>query len=126
MSGRRTIIVVEDSEDGAATIKVALEAIPSTDVVVLETAEAAMEALRATSVHALITDIHLPGIDGLELIRRLRMDSVNADLPIVVISADTDSRIPDLTRSAGANAFFAKPYSPAVVRRALEELIDAH
>ena len=46
-----------------------------------------------------------------------------ARLPILLISGDSDPRVPSLALSSGANAWFPKPYSPSAVRRKLEELL---
>jgi CheY-like chemotaxis protein len=126
MSGLRTIVVVEDSAECAATIEIALSALRAVEVVLVDTAEAAIETLRAREVHALITDIHLLGMNGLELVAFVRRDTRFVNLPIVVISGDTENWTWEMARSAGATAFFAKPYSPAVVRRTVEEFIDGH
>ncbi len=72
---------------------------------------------------ALITDVNLPSMDGLELVSRIRSGGAYADLPIIVVSADTDPRMPARALEAGADAFFPKPYSPAAVRKKVEELI---
>jgi DNA-binding NarL/FixJ family response regulator len=44
-------------------------------------------------------------------------------MPVLVISGDSDPRTPARVIAAGAQAFFAKPYSPAAIRRKLEELL---
>jgi CheY-like chemotaxis protein len=62
---------------------------------------------------------------GIELIRAIRADSRYSGIPILVISADTDPGTPKRAAQLGANAFFAKPYSPALLRRTLEQLLNA-
>jgi PleD family two-component response regulator len=76
-------------------------------------------------VSALITDLHLPRMDGFELIARVRSEPRHSRLPILVISGDSDSKTPERALRLGANAFFAKPYSPAAVRLKLEQLMNA-
>jgi len=65
----------------------------------------------------------LPEMDGFELIEAVRARL--GSLPIVVISGDSDPRIPAHVAGLGANAYFAKPYSPAAVLTKIEELIGA-
>jgi chemotaxis protein histidine kinase CheA/ActR/RegA family two-component response regulator len=71
-------------------------------------AEDAMRALERGSVDCLVTDIEMPGVDGLDLTRRLRSDSEHADLPVVVVSTlDRPSdRLAGL--ESGANAYLTK------------------
>ncbi len=118
------VLVVEDSDDCAATLEIALDAYSGFAVQVTGSAEEAMRALEHSDVGAVITDLHLPEMDGLEFISKLRQDDRFAHLPVLVISGDADPETPRRARSAGASAFFSKPYSPGAVRQKLEELID--
>jgi CheY-like chemotaxis protein len=122
----RSVLIVDDSESGMAALEVALLAIP--DLAVL-TATSGAEALRildqSAGVDAVITDLNMPRMDGYELIRRLRDDSRLSATPIVVISADTDPSTPGRVAQLGISAYFTKPFSPAEVRRKLEQILDA-
>jgi CheY-like chemotaxis protein len=71
-----------------------------------------------------VTDLNMPRMDGYELIRRVRADQRLSGMPIIVVSADTDPATPERVVALGAEAFFAKPFSPALVRRKLEQLLD--
>ena len=82
-----------------------------------------MLARTARDVAAIITDLHLPQTDGLDLIRQLRAEPRFARLPILLISGDSDPRLRERALAGGADAFFPKPYSPSAVRKKLEELI---
>ena len=74
----------------------------------VESADDAMLALVRESVDCLVTDIEMPGVDGLDLTRRLRNETEYADLPIVVVSTlDSPSdRLAGL--ESGANAYLTK------------------
>ena len=78
---------------------------------------------RHDDIRALVTDLHMPGMDGFELIERVRANGRHAALPIVVITGSTDPHVSDRLRRRGVNAVFAKPYSPALVREKLEQLL---
>jgi len=94
---------------------------------VAPTARQALDLLMADGGFcAVVTDLNLPAMDGFELIQRVRSDSRTARLPIVVISGDSDPRTPERIYRLGADAYFGKPYSPAQVRRKLEQLLDAN
>jgi DNA-binding response OmpR family regulator len=124
-AGPRLVVVIDDSQECAATIEIALGAIPGLMVSVAESAEHALGMLKGGNVVAVVTDLHLPGMNGLDLIASIRGDARWAGIPIFVISGDTDPATPERVRIAGATAFFPKPYSPLAVRHRLEELIDA-
>jgi CheY-like chemotaxis protein len=124
--GARAVLIVEDSENSAAMLEMTFLGIPGLAVLM---APSAIEALRilgtaATPVKAIITDLNMPRMDGFELIRRIRNDQRLAATPIIVISADTDPDTPKRIADLGVDAYFPKPFSPAQVRRALEQLLN--
>jgi CheY-like chemotaxis protein len=118
-----TILVVDDAEDCIATLDLALQSLPGVEIRPATSAEAALAILESGTVSAVITDVHLPEMTGLELVARIRQDARFRLLPILVVSADTDPSTPARALGLGANAFFAKLYSPSAMRKKLEELI---
>ena len=122
----RPVLVVDDSENNAAMLEIALSDIPEVKVVLASSASEAWRILSGTgpSIHAIVTDLNMPRMDGFELIRRIRADGRLAATPIVVVSADTDPGTPERIARLGISAFFAKPFSPAQVRRKLEQILN--
>ncbi len=121
----RTILIVEDADTCLATLEIALSAIPGASIRTASSAEQALEFLARHHAAAVVTDLHLPGLSGFDLIERLHALPPHARPALMVISGDPDPASPQRARSLGADAFFAKPYSPAEVRRTLESLIHA-
>ena len=124
--GARSVLIVDDSENAAATLEIALLGIPGLSVTL---ASSALEALRilgrpGQAVGAIVTDLNMPRMDGYELIRRVRGDDRYSATPIVVVSADTDPATPQRVAQMGVMAFFSKPFSPAEVRRKLEQILN--
>ena len=120
------VLIVEDSESSAETLEMAILGIPGVSV---EIVPSAAEALRILSggtgpVRVMVTDLNMPRMDGYELIRGVRADQSLARMQIVVVSADTDPATPERVGALGVEAFFPKPFSPALVRRKLEQLLD--
>ena len=122
----RSVLVVEDSENSAAMLEIAFLGIPNVAVLLTGSAVEAMRILDSGDAHVnvIVTDLNMPRMDGFELIRRVRADRRLANLPIIVVSADTDPTTPSRVAELGVDAFFPKPFSPAQVRRKLEQLLD--
>ena len=122
----RSVLVVEDSENSAAMLEIAFLGIPDVAVLLTGSAVEAMRILDSGDAHVnvIVTDLNMPRMDGFELIRRVRADRRLAKLPIIVVSADTDPTTPSRVAELGVDAFFPKPFSPAQVRRKLEQLLD--
>src|SRR5580698_7395918 len=126
----KLVLIVEDSETCAETLLIALESVPGIEVRVIQSLRAAIAAIedRANDVAALVTDLNFsdprnPDSDGFDLIRKLRAEPRFAHLPILLISGDSDPRLPERALAQGADAFFPKPYSPSAVRKKLEQLL---
>ncbi len=119
----RTVLVVEDG-DGIAPLEMSLAALEGVTVLVLSSGRDALRLIQSVSLElaAVITDIHLPFVDGFELIEEIRSQHRYTTLPVLVISGDTHPETPARAQRLGANAFFAKPYSPAAIRHSLEDL----
>ena len=75
-------------------------------------AEAALELARAQPVDAVLTDHHLPGMDGLALVRALRALPSHMRTPIVVLTTERSEELRRAGREAGANAWMVKPFDP--------------
>ena len=120
---RMRVLVVEDEPDIAALIKQTLERGGDVDVDVAVTGEAALARAAQQPPHAVVLDLNLPVIDGLEVCRILRARPASAAVPIIMLTAragETD-RIRGL--DIGADDYVTKPFSPrelaARVRAAL-------
>ena len=124
---RRTLIIVEDNDPCAATLEVALEGLSGVELVRFRRAEDALARFEQDGdirCCALVTDLQLPQMDGLELVHLVRERRPADAFPILVTSGDSDPKTPERAMRLGANAYFRKPYSPSEVRRTLEQLLD--
>lgn len=89
----------------------------------MRTAEAALEAVRDSLPELIILDLYLPGLDGVELINRLKMDESTANVPIMVFSVDSDLNIVSRAHDAGADDYLVTPYDPAVLQEKISKLL---
>ncbi|HSB17393.1 MAG TPA: response regulator [Bryobacteraceae bacterium] len=124
----RKVLIVEDTPYYASALEIALSSLPDVVVSHAPTGGAALEQLEALepgTACVILTDLHMPLMDGFELIERLRSGDRHERLPVIVLSGDTDPETPGRIRRLGADAFFAKPYSPTEVRNKVEELLNA-
>jgi CheY-like chemotaxis protein len=123
----KSVLIVEDSENSASTLEIAFLGIPGVSV---RLASSAQEALRildgdGNAIGAIVTDLNMPRMDGFELIRHVRQHRKLFATPIIVVSADTDPNTPNRIAQLGVSAYFPKPFSPAQVRRKLEQILNA-
>lgn len=121
-----TVLIIEDT-DNATPLEIALSSLAGIQVKVLSNGRDALSLLRADpgEVAAIVTDLHLPLVDGFEIVDAVRSLDRYSKLPIIVVSGDNQPENFSRVRELGANACFSKPYSPAEVRRVLEDLLHA-
>jgi len=107
-SSRQRILVVEDDR---ATRQFYADALAGGGYLV-EQAHNGFQALEKALgffPHLVITDIAVPGLDGIELCRRLRADPRTSHIPLLAITGHGDRRYPDRARLAGADLVLRKP-----------------
>jgi CheY-like chemotaxis protein len=70
-----------------------------------------------------LTDIAVPGLDGIELCRRLRAHPRTRSVPVLAVTGYDDRRYPDRVMNAGANRVLLKPLDPAVLIAEARQLV---
>ena len=83
----------------------------------------ALEVARDFSPDLVITDIQLPHVSGLDLIRMLRADEQLAEVPIMAVTAYAGRGDEERVRAAGAQAYVSKPISVVKFAETVEELL---
>ncbi|HKZ07467.1 MAG TPA: sigma-54 dependent transcriptional regulator [Methylomirabilota bacterium] len=118
---KRKILLVEDDDVFLRPLHRTLE-LAGYDVVPALSAEEALDALKVEDVDVVLTDKRLPGMDGVELVRRLHAD--HADLAVVVMTAYGTIESAVEAMRLGAEDYLVKPFEAAelllVIRRAIE------
>jgi CheY-like chemotaxis protein len=83
----------------------------------------ALEKAVALSPDLVLTDIAVPGLDGIELCRRLRADVRTREVPVLAVTGYDDRRYPDRIIQAGANHVLLKPLDAGVLLAEMQRLL---
>ncbi|MDQ3033836.1 MAG: response regulator [Myxococcota bacterium] len=103
------VLLVDDHDDGREILAIFLEHEGATVLQARDGAEA-LSLVRAGPVDAVLANLHMPKLDGLELIRALRSEAgVAASVPAIAISGDVRAGESPELAGAGFSAFFSKP-----------------
>lgn len=116
-------LVVEDSPPMRKMIVFSLSRIRELAVVEADDGVDALRRMAATKFDIIITDINMPILDGLKLVKRLRADENYRDVPIIIITtegADEDRR---RALALGANAYITKPIQAPMVIKVVRETL---
>jgi CheY-like chemotaxis protein len=117
------VLVVEDEPDGQEVVKGILNLFHiASDAV--GTAEEAVEALQRTRYHAVVIDLALPGMDGMELVAAIRTNRDTAMLPCIAVTAFHDSAVRQQALEAGFDAYFPKPLNDTGFVRELDRILS--
>ena len=118
---KRRLVLVEDDEVFLRPLHRTLE-LAGYEVVPVQSGEEALDALKAEDADVVLTDKRLPGMDGVELVRRIKAE--HADLAVVVMTAYGTIESAVEAMRLGAEDYLVKPFEAAelllVVRRAIE------
>lgn len=122
---KTTVLVVEDNPASMKLLRLVLS-IDGFQVDALPTAEAALDAMRARMPRAVVADIQLPGMNGLELARAVRAIPAWDDVVLVAVSAHATKIDEQRARSAGFADLIPKPIDTRRVSSRIGELLINH
>ena len=120
MAGER-ILIVDDNPTNLKLVAYLVKA-NGYEVATAIDAEAALQQIREHPPRLILMDLQLPGIDGLELTRRLKADPATRDIVIVAVTAYAMKGDQDKALAAGCDDYVTKP----IDTRALPETIRRH
>lgn len=118
----KTILIVDDSESIREAVGFTLEnaqyqvgkAIDGVD---------ALKALENNQYQLIITDLHMPNMDGISLIREIRKKPEHQFTPILFLTTESQGTKKEEARSAGATGWIIKPFVPEKLVAVVQKLI---
>jgi two-component system chemotaxis response regulator CheY len=118
-----TCLVVEDSPMMRQLIVFALSRIKNLTVVEADDGVDGLKKLASGRFDIVITDINMPIMDGLKLVKRIRSDAVHRDIPIMIITTEGAEEDRQRALQLGANSYITKPIQAPQVISKVKELL---
>jgi len=115
------ILVIDDDPDVLDVIKVALES-AGHEVLVAPDGQQGVKMYRARPADLIITDLFMPGQEGLETIKQLRIEFPEVSI-IAISGRPTGGTMLSVAKHLGAKAILQKPFLPAELLKAVEEAL---
>jgi two-component system chemotaxis response regulator CheY len=121
----RKILVVEDSPMTRSLIISSLEEVGDFIIIEAENGFQALRKLPEVSPDLVITDINMPDINGLEVVRFVKQSENFKHLPVIIVT--TEGRDVDKERGLrlGADRYLVKPFEPEQLQRFVQELLGS-
>ena len=120
---RLSALVVDDSPPMRKMIVFALARIRELTLVEADDGVDALRKLAGARFDLVITDINMPILDGLKLVKRLRADESYADVPIIIITTEGAAEDRQRALALGANAYITKPIQAGQVVKLVRQIL---
>jgi two-component system chemotaxis response regulator CheY len=116
-------LIVEDSPMMRQLLVFALSRVKNLKVTEADDGVDGLRKLASARFDLIVTDINMPIMDGLKLIRRVRTDPMHKDTPIIVITTEGSQEDRNRALQLGANAYITKPIQAPQVIAKVKELL---
>ena len=123
MSSEYTCLVVEDSPMMRQLLVFALSRVKHLRVTEADDGVDGLRKLAAGKFDIILTDINMPIMDGLKLVKRVRSDPTHKETPIIVITTEGSQEDRQRAMQLGANAYITKPIQAPQVIAKVKELL---
>jgi two-component system chemotaxis response regulator CheY len=116
----KTILTIDDSASIRQMVAITLSA-AGMDVIEAVNGEDGFAKATAQTVHAVITDLNMPVLNGIEFIRKYRQHPSSKGVPIILLTTESDDELKRQAKEAGATGWIVKPFKQdqllAIVRK---------
>lgn len=122
MEAKSKVLIVDDSMAVRSAVALMLRGGPY-QCLEAEDGAQALEVLAGQTVACVISDLHMPKMDGFELLRRLRQDPKHRFTPVLILTTDRVDENREALRQAGATGILSKPITPDQLTKAVERAV---
>lgn len=115
-SGRQKVLYIEDNPVNILLMEAMFDRLPELELITAPLPEPGLEMAKAELPALILLDIQLPGIDGFEVLRRLRAMPATAAIPVIAVSANAMASAIEQGRRAGFESYLTKPLDFELMR----------
>ena len=120
----KSVLIVEDSSTTRSMIRAAVEeAGEELNTVEASSGFEALKLLPREDYALIVTDINMPGINGLELINFIRKDERYRHIPLVIVTTERSAEDRDRGLAMGADAYVSKPFREEELREVITRIL---
>lgn len=118
----KTLLIVDDSYSLRHMVRMSLGA-AGYRVLEAEDGQVALDLLGREHVDLVISDVHMPRLDGLGLLRAIRSHARCKFLPVILLTTEQDGEFKQQGRAAGARAWMTKPFAPDLLLSVVQKVL---
>lgn len=119
------VLVVDDSKTIRAMVKkcVLMMGLDVKTVHEAENGQQALDILKENWVDIVFADVHMPGMNGIELVEAMSRDNLLVSVPVVMVSSDRNQEHIARLEALGIRAYIKKPFRPEEFRGVVDDLL---
>ena len=118
----KTILIVDDSDSLREVVGIALKG-AGYEVIEGDDGQSGLNQLDGRKVHLIISDVNMPGMDGLTMVTKIKEMAEYKFTPIIMLTTESGDDKKDVGRAAGVKAWMVKPFKPEQMLDAVSKLI---
>jgi len=115
----KRVLIIDDEESLRLLIERILQSLPGLEATLADGGERTLE-LAGRAYDLILLDLLMPGLGGLELLRRIRASAANKATPVIVVSVVSDAATKVVCRSLGVADYVVKPVEREALLRAVK------
>lgn len=118
----KTILLVDDATSIRQVVSITLKG-AGYNVVEAEDGHDALSRLDGQKIHLIISDVHMPNMDGLTFVSEARKQLAYQCIPVIMLITESQVCMKDESRTAGVAAWIVKPFQPSEMLAAVTKII---
>jgi len=118
------ILIVDDFSTMRRIIKNLLRDLGFTNTTEADDGLTALPILQAGGIDFLVTDWNMPGMQGIDLLKAVRADEKLANIPVLMVTAETKREQIIVAAQAGVNGYVVKPFTAATLKEKIDKIFE--
>lgn len=123
MSKMKRILIVDDEEDIRDVVQASFEEFAGWQAITAATGLEGLEIARTNTLDAILLDISMPDVDGLQICKELKSDPQTQMIPVIVLTAKVLPRDRQLLESLDVAGIISKPFKPLIMWKQVAEIL---
>lgn len=120
----KTILIVDDSASIRQVVALTLRG-AGYEVIEASDGKDALSKLTGQRVHLIISDVNMPVMNGIELLKQVKAHPTYKFTPVIMLTTESSDSMKEEGRAAGAKAWMVKPFKPEQILAAAAKLVAA-
>lgn len=124
MPERKKILIIDDEENYASLLKMRLEVIGAFDVYAANDGKEGLKMAKRLKPHLILLDIRMPGMDGHQVLERLKQEKVTMAIPVVMLTSMSDDASKIKASGLYSEDYLVKPLEANALKAKIESVFE--